>query len=162
MVADSRMVALNHTSGLSLPQQMQMMLFAAFALFDKENAYKKLTTEIIHHRLTLLIEKMGFKLRANPDRAGYYAELDIMLWAEKTYGKEFAKYLEKNFEPVDVVFRLAELESIVLLNGGGFDGPEWSIRVSLANLNDEAYIAIARGIKEIVTEYVDAWKQTRQ
>ena len=160
MVADSRMVALNHTSGLSLPQQTQMMLFAAFALFDKKNAYKQLTCEIIHHRLALLFEGMGFKLRPNPDRAGYYAELDIMLWAEKTYGKEFAKFLEENFEPVDVVFRLAELESIVLLNGGGFDGPEWSIRVSLANLNDDAYSAIAKGIKEIVTEYIDDWKQS--
>ena len=136
------------------------MLFAAFALFDKKNAYKQLTCEIIHHRLALLFEGMGFKLRPNPDRAGYYAELDIMLWAEKTYGKEFAKFLEENFEPVDVVFRLAELESIVLLNGGGFDGPEWSIRVSLANLNDDAYSAIAKGIKEIVTEYIDDWKQS--
>ena len=27
LVADSRLVALNHTAGLSLPQQMQMMLF---------------------------------------------------------------------------------------------------------------------------------------
>jgi hypothetical protein len=30
MVADSRQVALNHTAGLSLPQQVQMTLFAAF------------------------------------------------------------------------------------------------------------------------------------
>ena len=158
MVADSRMVALNHTAGLSLPQQIQMTLFAAFALFDKNNAYKQLTCDIIHKRLTLLFEGMGFKLKPNPDRAGYYAELDIMLWAEKTHGKEFADFLVKNFEPVDVVFRLAELESIVLLNGGGFDGPQWSIRVSLANLDDTAYTAIAQGIKEIVSEYVDAWK----
>lgn len=41
MVADSRQVALNHTAGLSLPQQMQMGLFAAFALLDKENKYKQ-------------------------------------------------------------------------------------------------------------------------
>lgn len=36
MVADSRQVALNHTAGLSLPQQIQMMLFASFALLDKK------------------------------------------------------------------------------------------------------------------------------
>ena len=40
MVADSRQVALNHTAGLSLPQQMQMSLFASFAILDKENRYK--------------------------------------------------------------------------------------------------------------------------
>ena len=31
MVADSRQVALNHTAGLSLPQQIQMALFSLFA-----------------------------------------------------------------------------------------------------------------------------------
>ena len=40
MVADSRQIALNHTAGLSLPQQMQMSLFAAFSLLDKEDRYK--------------------------------------------------------------------------------------------------------------------------
>ncbi len=161
MVADSRMVALNHTSGLSLPQQMQMMLFAAFALFDKENAYKKLTCEIVQHRLKLLYEGMGFELKPNPSRAGYYAELDIMLWVKKNYGKDFAQYLEEHYEPVDILFRLAELCSVVLLNGGGFDAPEWSIRVSLANLNDNAYTTIAHSIKKIVEEYVEDWKKDK-
>ena len=32
LVADSRGVALNHTAGLSTPQQVQMALFALFAL----------------------------------------------------------------------------------------------------------------------------------
>ena len=37
---------------------------------------------------------------------------------------------------LNVVFRLAQETSLVLLNGGGFDGPEWSVRASLANLNE--------------------------
>ncbi|MBN1198145.1 MAG: bifunctional aspartate transaminase/aspartate 4-decarboxylase [Bacteroidales bacterium] len=159
MVADSRMVALNHTAGLSLPQQIQMMLFATFCLFDHKNAYKALAQKIIHHRLDLLYAGMKLPLKPNPNRAGYYVELDIMLWAEKNYGPEFASFLQTNFEPVDIVFRLAELESIVLLNGGGFDGPEWSIRVSLANLDEKSYTTIAKAIKIIVGEYVDAWKK---
>ncbi len=158
MVADSRSVALNHTAGLSLPQQIQMMLFASFALFDKNNGYKNLTCSIIQRRLHLLFEGMGFTLKPDPNRAGYYAELDIMLWAEKTHGSDFARYLKDNYEPVDVLFRLAEICSVVLLNGGGFDGPEWSIRVSLANLSDESYTAIAKGIVQIVSEYVEDWK----
>ena len=161
MVADSRMVALNHTSGLSLPQQTQMLLFSAFALFDKKNSYKQLTREIVQTRLKLLFEGMGFTIKPNPYRAGYYAELDIMLWAEKNYGNDFARYLKKNYEPIDILFRLAELCSIVLLNGGGFDAPEWSIRVSLANLNNEAYITIAKAIKEIVGEYLEDWKKEK-
>ena len=34
------MVALNHTAGLSLPQQIQMVLFSSLHLLDKEDAYK--------------------------------------------------------------------------------------------------------------------------
>ena len=158
MVADSRMVALNHTAGLSLPQQIQMMLFSVFAILDKENAYKQLTCKIVNDRLKLLYEGLELELRPNPHRAGYYAELDIMLWAEKNHGKEFAQYLKDNYEPVDILFRLAEICSVVLLNGGGFDAPEWSIRVSLANLADEAYIEIAKAITQIQEEYVEAWR----
>jgi aspartate 4-decarboxylase len=41
---------------------------------------------------------------------------------------------------LDVVFRLANETSLVLLNGGGFAGPKWSVRVSLANLNEADYV----------------------
>ncbi len=159
MVADSRSVALNHTAGLSLPQQIQMMLFASFALFDKTNAYKQLTCTIVQRRLHLLFEGMGFTLKPDPNRAGYYSELDIMLWAQKKHGSDFSRYLKDNYEPVDVLFRLAEICSVVLLNGGGFDGPEWSIRVSLANLTDESYTAIAKAIVLIISGYVEDWKR---
>ena len=54
MVADSRQVALNHTAGLSLPQQTQMSLFASFAILDKENRYKNKMQEIIRRRLKAL------------------------------------------------------------------------------------------------------------
>ena len=57
-----------------------------------------------------------------------------MVWAEKEYGPEFAKFLRKNYECTDVLFRLAEHSGVVLMHGGGFGGPEWSVRVSLANL----------------------------
>ena len=41
LVADSRTVALNHTAGLSTPQQVQMVLFSLFALMDENDGYKK-------------------------------------------------------------------------------------------------------------------------
>ena len=43
IVADSRDVALNHTAGLSTPQQVQMAIFSVFALLDVQNKYKEQT-----------------------------------------------------------------------------------------------------------------------
>lgn len=159
LVADSRQVALNHTAGLSLPQQAQMALFSLFALTDKQNKYKKLTRSVIEKRRNLLWKGMNLPLPpADPNRAWYYVELDILNWAKSEFGKEFADYLVKHFEPVDMLFRLAELTSIVLLNGGGFGGPEWSVRVSLANLPDEAYEEIGKQLRNIAVGYIEDWK----
>ena len=43
----------------------------------------------------------------------------------------------------------------MLLNGGGFEAPNWSLRVSLANLPDEAYEDIGRGVRLIARGYRD-------
>ncbi len=160
MVADSRQVALNHTAGLSLPQQLQMSLFALYSLLDKEDIYRHKMWEIIHKRLTALWDNTGFTLIEDPLRAGYYSEIDMLVWAKKFYGEDFVKYLKKTYNPLDVVFRLATETSLVVLNGGGFDGPEWSVRVSLANLNDEDYVKIGQNIRSILTEYASLWKQS--
>ncbi|MDR2036981.1 MAG: bifunctional aspartate transaminase/aspartate 4-decarboxylase [Bacteroidales bacterium] len=160
LVADSRQVALNHTAGLSLPQQIQMMLFAAFALMDKDNKYKKACSNLLQKRYNLFWEGMNIPVIPDPDRAAYYCEVDIEEWGMKNYGKEFMSFMKKNFEPVDIVFRLAEKCRVVLLNGGGFAGPEWSVRVSLANLDDNAYATIGKALSETMQEYVDAWKKS--
>lgn len=154
MVADSRQVALNHTAGLSLPQQVQMVLFALAALVDHEGAYRTRVHEILRKRLHALWSGIGLAVPTDQHRAGYYAEIDLLLWARELYGPEFAAYVEENFEPLDVVFRLAEQESIVLLSGVGFEGPEWSIRISLANLPDEAYARIGEAIARICKDYI--------
>jgi len=161
MVADSRQVALNHTAGLSLPQQAQMALFSLFALVDKENNYKKATQQIIQRRLEDLIKGIGFTLQPNPYRTGYYATLDLLVWARRMYGEEFADYLTTNYEPVDILFRLAERFSTVLLNGGGFDAPDWSIRISLANLPDETYPLIGEYLAALGKEYVREWEASK-
>ena len=64
-----------------------------------------------------------------------------------------------SYNPLDVVFRLANETSLVLLNGGGFAGPKWSVRVSLANLNEADYVKIGQGIKRILDEYAKEWKE---
>lgn len=158
MVADSRLVALNHTAGLSTPQQVQMGLFALFALLDQENRYKKLTQTICHHRQELLYDGFGLELRFDPFNAAYYDQIDLLVWAKIKYGDEFGEYLQANYEPTDLLFRLAEESSIVLLNGGGFGGPEWSIRTSLANLNDEAYSQIGETVQKTFEKYAESWR----
>ena len=159
LVADSRQVALNHTAGLSTPQQMQMLLFAGFALLDRRNKYKKACIELVTRRYNLLWEGMNLPVVPDPDRAGYYCEIDVEEWGLKHHGKAFMAWMKKHFEPVDIVFRLAEECRVVLLNGGGFAGPEWSVRVSLANLDDESYRIIGRTISAVMNEYVEAWRK---
>lgn len=159
LVADSRQVALNHTAGLSTPQQVQMALFCAFALLDKENRYKQLTTDICHRRMTLLYDSLGLPCPNLPYDADYYTEFDLEEWANHHYDHSFTEYLKKNYEPVDILFRLAEKSGIVLLNGGGFHGPTWSIRVSLANLDDEAYAQIGKDLHLALEAYVKEWKE---
>ena len=152
LVADSRLVGLNHTAGLSTPQQIQMMLFSAFAYLHREELQPKLIA-MIHRRLKDLWSTTGFTLLPDPNRAGYYSEIDLMVWAKKFYGDEFVKYLNDNYQPLDFVIRLANETAIVLLNGDGFDGPKWSVRASLANLNEDAYLKIGTAIRKILDEY---------
>lgn len=162
MVADSRQVALNHTAGLSLPQQMQMTLFALYSIIDKREGdrFRSKMVEIIGRRLDTLWKSMGFTLPTDPLRAGYYSEIDLLVWAKRFYGDDFADYLRLNYNPLDVVFRLATETSLVVLNGGGFDGPEWSIRVSLANLKEEDYETIGRNVRAILDSYAERWKKS--
>ncbi|MDP4127035.1 MAG: aspartate 4-decarboxylase, partial [Bacillota bacterium] len=161
MVADSRQVALNHTAGLSTPQQVQMGLFALFGLLDHENRYKKLTQEICYHRQKLLYDGFGLELRNDVFDAAYYSQIDLLVWAKAKYGDGFCDYLQANYEPTDILFRLAEESSIVLLNGGGFGGPNWSIRTSLANLDDAAYTKIGETVRRTFEEYATSWRESQ-
>lgn len=160
IVADSRQVALNHTAGLSTPQQVQMAFFSLFALLDKENDYKKLTKRICKRRKKLLFDSLGLTFKEDIYDAAYYTQFDLLEWAKLYYNDDFAKYLQKNYKPVDVLLRLAEQSSIVLLSGSGFNGPEWSIRISLANLSDGSYSKIGKVLHKILEEYVSCWKSS--
>ncbi|MFF4101728.1 bifunctional aspartate transaminase/aspartate 4-decarboxylase [Streptomyces sp. NPDC001903] len=161
MVADSRSVALNHTAGLSPPQQALMVLFSLFDLLEEGQAYKERIRGIVQRRLGLLLEGAGMKIAEDDRRAGYYVELDLLAEAERVHGKGFAEFLEKNYEPVDPLLRLAEQTSVVLLNGGGFEGPQWSVRVSLANLDDLDYLKVGHHLREIFEEYAAQWRRSQ-
>ena len=162
IVADSRDIGLNHTAGLSLPQQVMMSLFSLYELMDKEKNYQKACMEIVHRRARAMIEGMGLELPPNPNFDAYYGLIDFEFWARKNIGDDAVEYLKKHVHPLDLAFRLAEAHGIVLLNGGGFEAPEWSLRVSLANLPDEAYEDIGRGVRSIARGYRDAYEASKE
>jgi aspartate 4-decarboxylase len=161
MVADSRAVALNHTAGLSTPQQVQMTLFSLFALLDERDEYKTQAQSIIHTRLQALAEGLGVEIPPDALRAGYYVDLDLGLWAANTFGSDFTDYVRERRDPLDVVLGLARRYGTVLLNGSGFNGPPWTVRVSLANLETEEYRQIGQHLRDTVSAAVEAWKQAR-
>jgi aspartate 4-decarboxylase len=155
-------VALNHTAGLSLPQQVQMTLFSLFALLDHGDAYKKRCQTIVQQRLQKLVDGLKLELPRDDRRAAYYAVLDIEAWARRTHGDEFMEWATANHVPLDIVFGLAKNFGTVLLNGDGFGGPPWSARVSLANLSTNSYLAIGESVAAIAARAVkrfEEWKK---
>jgi aspartate 4-decarboxylase len=161
IVADSRDVALNHTAGLSLPQQVMMSLFSLCEMMDTKKQYQKACMEIVNRRAWAMVESLGLELEPNPNFDAYYGLIDFEFWARKNIGDEAVEYLKKNIHPLDLAFRLAEAHGIVLLNGGGFEAPDWSLRVSLANLPDEAYEDIGRGVRAVARGYRDAFEASK-
>lgn len=161
IVADSRQVALNHTAGLSTPQQVQMAFFSLFAIVDKDDRYKKLTNDICRRRKKLLFDGLGIEIKEDPYDAAYYTQFDLLEWANRNYNDEFAGYLQQNYKPVDILIQLAEQSSIVLLDGSGFNAPEWSIRISLANLRDELYSKIGENLLNVLETYATKWRESR-
>ena len=138
-----------------------MAFFSLFAILDRENKYKQLTKDICRRRQRLLFDGLGLDLREDPFDAAYYSQFDLLEWASRNHSDEFASYLQNNYKPVDILLRLAEKYSIVLLNGSGFHGPEWSIRISLANLNDESYSKIGQVLCKILEDYIAEWNESK-
>jgi aspartate 4-decarboxylase len=161
LVADSRDVALNHTAGLSLPQQAQMLLFSLFQLMDEDNSYQESVMKIVAHRVKIILEGLGIDVKIGPYYADYYGLIDFEFWLKKYVDEGVVQFIKENYDPLDIVFRLAEDHAIVLLNGGGFDAPDWSVRVSFANLPDEVYEDIGRAVRAVARGYVEAYRHAQ-
>ncbi|MDO9533725.1 MAG: bifunctional aspartate transaminase/aspartate 4-decarboxylase [Deltaproteobacteria bacterium] len=161
LVADSRDVALNHTAGLSLPQQAQMQLFSLFQLMDQDNSYQESVMKIVAHRVKIILEGLGIDVKIGPHYADYYGLIDFEFWLKKYVDEGVIQFIKDNYDPLDIVFRLAEDHAIVLLNGGGFDAPNWSVRVSFANLPDAVYEDIGRAVRAVARGYVEAYRHAQ-
>src|SRR6185369_11150795 len=77
IVADSRDVALNHTAGLSLPQQVMMSLFSLSEMMDADKRYQAACKEIVNRRAWAMIESMGLQISPNPNYDAYYGLIDF-------------------------------------------------------------------------------------
>lgn len=161
IVADSRDVALNHTAGLSLPQQVMMTLFSLYELMDEKKHYQKACIGIVRKRFEAALEGLGLELPENELYDYYYGLIDFEFWARKYLDEDVVRWMTKNVHPLDIVFRLAEDHGIVLLNGSGFEAPDWSVRVSFANLDDHVYDDLGRAVRAVARSYRQAYQASQ-
>jgi aspartate 4-decarboxylase len=155
LVADSRSVALNHTAGLSVPQQLQMSLFALHGLMDRQAQYKDAAKGLVRGRYDTLYRAMGVTVDHQPADVGYYSLIDLQELAGSLFGAEFERWFVTQDLGSSFLFRLAEETGVVLLPGRGFEVVDVSARVSLANLTDHEYAAIGRATRRVLGEYHD-------
>ena len=161
IVADSRDVALNHTAGLSLPQQVMMTLFGLVELMDTEKVYQKACMEICERRFRKLVGGLETRIEVGPYFDRYYGIIDLEFALRRHIGEEVVDWVKQNVHPLDMSFKLAQDYGIVLLNGSGFRAPNWSARVSFANLDDAAYESIGRAVRAVARGYVQAFRASR-
>ena len=107
------------------------------------------------------IEGLGIEIPPNPLFDWYYGLIDFEFWLRKYGGEDVVAWVKANVHPLDIVFRLAEDHGIVLLNGGGFEAPNWSVRVSFANLDDDVYDDIGRAVRAVARSYVMAFQASQ-
>jgi aspartate 4-decarboxylase len=153
LVADSRAVALNHTAGLSTPQQLQMALFALNGLMDRQMQYKNAAKQLIRRRYQTLYRNMGVVTDFMPNDVNYYTLIDLQELGGKLHGAEFERWFIKQDLGTRFLFRLAAETGVVLLPGKGFEVVDTSARVSLANLTEVEYAAIGSFTRQVIEEY---------
>jgi aspartate 4-decarboxylase len=158
LVADSRSVALNHTAGLSLPQQLQMTLFALSSLLDEGGEYKKEAKRLIRRRYRILYDAMEIPIEQDENSVDYYTLIDLEKLSAKSYGQAFSDWMMKNISGYEFLIQLAQKAGVVLLPGKGFEVVHPSARVSLANLKEHDYRLIGLAVREILQELYNQYQ----
>lgn len=157
VVADSRSIGLYHTSGLSTPSQVFMDLLAlshlVYAARGEEDPYIRMANDTVHERYEALMSALGLTPDESASNTQYYTLIDVYGLVEQEYGPEFLRWFKAEKTEVDFLDDLAGRKGVVLMYGPGFSAPDGSVRVSLANLNTEDYVEIARRLFELLDEY---------
>lgn len=160
LLAESRSVTLNHTAGLSLPQQIQMLLFAMFDYIDQSRGaeYRHSMKNIVLERIQALHQELHLPFKKDPDNSYYYYVLNIQNLAEKLYDQQFSQWLMKNYTDIDILCSFANEGGIVLLPGNSF-GIERGLRISLANLSLQEYFDIGKKIREVLSLFFEEYQK---
>ena len=157
VVADSRSIGLYHTSGLSTPSQVFMDLLALshliYADTGEEDPYIRMANDVLRERYDTLMDALGLPGDDSPSNSRYYALVDVYALAEARYGAEFVRWLAAEKTEIGFLNDLAGRKGAVLMYGPGFGAPDGTVRISLANLNTEDYVEIARRLFELLDEY---------
>ena len=162
LVADSRTVALNHTAGLSTPQQVQMVLFSLLSLMDTADEYRQAMKRLIRSRHRLLTRSIGITQERNPESADYYIELHLETIGAELYGQDFVDWVVDQLKPGEMLFRIADEAGVVLMPGGGFGDLRPSVRASLANLDEYQYAAIGKAIRGLLDGYYALYQKKKK
>lgn len=139
-----------------------MTLFSLVELADQEQAYRGACIAILRRRVRTLLDGLGLEAKPGPLFDNYYGLIDQEFWLRQHLGEAVARFVKQSIHPLGIVFRLARDHGIVLLNGGGFQAPDRSVRVSFANLDDAVYDDIGRAVRAIARDYVQAYRAARQ
>ena len=154
VVADSRSIGLYHTSGLSTPSQVFMALMSLTHLVNaEEDPYIRLANETVHARYTALMNALDLPADESARNTQYYTLVDVLTIAGNRYGSDFAEWLKESRTEIDFLNDLAGKKGVVLMYGPGFSAPKGTVRISLANLNAEDYVEIARRLYELLDDY---------
>ena len=154
IVADSRAIGLYHTSGLSTPSQVYMDLMALTHLvYGDEDPYIKLANDTVNKRYETLLTALGLPVEDDARDARYYTVVDILALCADQYGGDFAEWLRGGMTEIEFLNDLAQKEGVVLMYGPGFNAPEGTVRISLANLDAQDYEEIARRLFELLDGY---------
>jgi len=154
LVLDSRQVAEAHVGGLSTPQQALIGLMLYYDMQDRNKKYRSEIRETLKVRITSMYAQLDMSPNILPTSTDYYSLIDIPQVAEHLHGKAASHYLTTRYNYLEFLFHLARVYHVVLLPGSGFGADQWRVRVSLANLADDAYIKIGKGLRDCIADFV--------
>ena len=141
------------------PGQVFMDLLAlshlVYAGAGQEDPYIRLANETLRERYLALMDALGLEKDDGAANTRYYTLVDVYALAENRYGSAFLAWLRDEKTQIDLLNDLALRKGVVRMYGPGFNAPEGTVRISLANLNAEDYTEIARRLFELLDEYLE-------
>ncbi len=154
VAADSRSIGLYHTSGLSTPSQVFMSLIALTNLVEGgKDPYIEQSNELVRQRYITLMSELHLEADASDENASYYTLINVNDLIKRNYDEKFASWKIANKTDIQFLNDLAKKKGVVLMYGPGFDAQPGTVRISLANNNEEDYKELARRLFELLDEY---------